>query len=492
MKYEEFKITDLGKFEDIFKQIVSSYQLDEKKEQVFEHLKQVLFDQIRDVDLAIILGKELNFDFATYSGLAYKLKKEIIDKKLELEVFKGSLTNKYWTKDNPNLIAQEIKAKLNLKFETEPHEHRFYQAVLSWIKGIRDNDELKDILIKAAKVGGLEMEDELAVQIIELLEQKKEEITKEQIDLAQIINENEGELEEKSGFTESQEKEIQIDIDNGPAKAKFEPQENITGDDLTIGKLLEVKGVKHADIAKPNQPSGDLVQEIEAKEEFLESREELAPPSPALVAPKGSMSAKDFNNFEFETEEQPVQIKTNHQDVEAKEAQILATIRGEEDLPEPQLPHEAQEIEPTTQPTVIKQEIPQVRSDIKQPSIIKQPEITGQRPTMDDVKFSPQLYGPIEELASFKITDLRRLSKDPNEAINKITAKLDLLEDESITKKVDGIKALKLSPLYKIYSEIMSKAITQGKSFTQIIEADPLMTIEEFKAIMTLNKQLQY
>jgi len=493
MNHKDFTISDLGEFGPVFDKIVAEYKLDDKKDQIFEHLKDVLFGKIKDVDLALILGKELKLNFATYSGLVYKLKKEIIDKKFEIDAFRGDLVSKYWTKDNPNIIAQEIEAKLKLKFETKPLQHRFYQAVLSWIKGIRDNNELEDILTKETKVGGLELTQEIAERVVDFLQQKKEEITKEQIDLANVILTKEAELEAEDGAPEPEEKEI--DIDRGPIRKEFKPQENLTGDDITIDKLLALKGVKKEDVSKASEEAQSLAQKIEAKEDFLESREELAPPSPGIKAqteaPIKPMPAEDLNK------EEPKDVPSlQTDDKKTEEAAILAQIKQEEDLPEPQLPKKKEMIseEQPEHPTMMKPQpkIEPPRPEINQPLINKQTEPASQRPKMNDVKFSPQLYGPIDELASFKITDLRRLSKDPNEAINKITAKLDLLEDESIAKRVEGIKALKMSPLYKMYSEIMNKAISQGKSFNQIIESDPIMTMAEFKAIMSLNKQLQY
>jgi hypothetical protein len=110
---------------------------------------------------------------------------------------------------------------------------------------------------------------------------------------------------------------------------------------------------------------------------------------------------------------------------------------------------------------------------------------------MTDVKFDRKLYGPLDELAALTLADFRRLSKDPSQAMQKIIGKLDILEGESVVQKNEGIKALKSSPLYKIYADIMNKAL-MGKSFEQAIAERGDITMAEFKAIMELNKSLKY
>jgi len=479
-------MADLGVLEDEFNKIIAHYKVEDKKEQIFEYLKKEIFEEISDIDLALIFGKDFKLNFATASGLAYRLKKEIIERKLELPAFAEKLVDKYWSKDKPNVIADDILNEIKFDIKDEVIQKRYQQAVLSWIKEVRKNVDLKDVLIRVEKVGGVGMDEKQAEQVIKLLESKKKEIEKDKINLAKVILD----YEEKGYAPDTAIEESEIDVEAKPELAKA--KENLTGEDITIDTLLQTKGVDYNDLAKKEalkqeiQKEGEvnLAESIQAKEEKLEAKPELAPPPPVKSAEVKETEFKDFD-FADNLPEQDA-AKMEKEAVLDKEAQIRQTIA--------QQPAQSKIVPPKQAvPEIPVQPQKQPEPVVNQPMIKKtEDQAQGQRPRLDDVKFSPKLFGPIEELADLKIADFRRLSKDPNEAVNKIIGKLDLLEDESIIKRVEGIKALKQSPLYKDYADIMNQAIKQGRSPEEIIKQNPTINMEEFKAIVDLNKNLKY
>lgn len=116
---------------------------------------------------------------------------------------------------------------------------------------------------------------------------------------------------------------------------------------------------------------------------------------------------------------------------------------------------------------------------------------------IEDVKFRPRLTGPIEEIRSMNLTDFRHLAASPKEAIEKILAKVDLLEEESFTQKTQAIQAWKENDVYWLYLELGDQSMEQKKSLAEIIAErqksnQPTLTEEEFEAIMELNKRLRY
>lgn len=113
------------------------------------------------------------------------------------------------------------------------------------------------------------------------------------------------------------------------------------------------------------------------------------------------------------------------------------------------------------------------------------------RPQMTDVTFTPKLVTPVDELQSLTLQDFRRLSKDPLTAIRKISDKLDLLSQESLRKKAEGIEALKKSALYRDYSAIMSESVMKSVSYNQVIQEKKTLTEAEYQALMQLNKLLR-
>lgn len=118
-------------------------------------------------------------------------------------------------------------------------------------------------------------------------------------------------------------------------------------------------------------------------------------------------------------------------------------------------------------------------------------------PAPKEVKFKPKLVGPVEEMRNLTLLDFRRLDKNPEKASEKIRSKIDLLEKESYQKKSEGIAAWRDSELNRIYLEQSALAMEQGKSVAKFIEEklaknEKVLTIQEFEALLDLNRELKY
>lgn len=102
--------------------------------------------------------------------------------------------------------------------------------------------------------------------------------------------------------------------------------------------------------------------------------------------------------------------------------------------------------------------------------------------------------GPVEELGLLAIEDFRHLSKDPEEAAQKVFQKIELLGDESLELKAEAIKRWKKSPIYSEYLAIGQHSMEGGKSIEEVINAKEVsqMNMKEFEAISDLNKSLQF
>ena len=119
------------------------------------------------------------------------------------------------------------------------------------------------------------------------------------------------------------------------------------------------------------------------------------------------------------------------------------------------------------------------------------------RPTLDDVKFSKKLMGPIEELENMTLIEFRRLSPNPSEVASKIKEKIDLLEKEHFGKKIEGIDAWHKSEISKFYRLLGQTAMAEGKSVEAVIQerlvaGKPTLSLDEFHAVMELNRTLRY
>jgi len=425
------------------------YQIESKKGEI---IKQVVLGFIKGVilehDLASEIEEKVNLDLGKAIDLAYDLIEEIVPllpPEIKEQLKKEDSLPESDASINLQQILEEAKKEANLKIEKQ-YEKRFDEAVFNWFRDIRDDTETIEALTKSNKVGGLALSYKQAQDLVSILKKKEIEVAELGIDILSLIAK---ELEKTEPFLKKEETaEEEIDV-SAKATKVAEPLAKPTGQEVTIDKLLEEKNIPYQELAAKEaikrqlgerervpEVQGELAKEITAKEEFLESKEELEPPDVPVPSPAPKAPAS------------PVQ-------------------------PKPQMPAPAE-----------------TKFEVKQPLIRK--TMSEVRPRVEDVKFTAQLVGPIDELAVLKIEDFRRLAKEPEVAAKKIMAKLGLLEEESLTKKAEGIKALKSSPLYKVYSDIMNQAIKEGKSIEQVTEENPIITMAEFKAIMELNKSLKY
>ncbi len=107
------------------------------------------------------------------------------------------------------------------------------------------------------------------------------------------------------------------------------------------------------------------------------------------------------------------------------------------------------------------------------------------------------VMGPVEELKAISLADFRKMADSPQEAAEKILEKISYLEDESLIKRAEGIKAWKQSELYKLYLQIGNLSLAQKKPVERVIfelreAGQPYLTPVEFQAIADLNNRLSY
>lgn len=105
--------------------------------------------------------------------------------------------------------------------------------------------------------------------------------------------------------------------------------------------------------------------------------------------------------------------------------------------------------------------------------------------------------GPIDEIKHIDLVNFRRLSNNPEESFEKIRQRLEVLEEIDYGKMLDGIKAWRQSPVYKLYLKIFSKASEEGISVDKVIEnlknsKQEYLSREEINALINFNKSLVF
>ncbi len=119
------------------------------------------------------------------------------------------------------------------------------------------------------------------------------------------------------------------------------------------------------------------------------------------------------------------------------------------------------------------------------------------RVRMDDVRMSPKIMGPIEELRFLDLVNFRRLSTKPTEATAKILAKIKLLEKSGYDRMTAGISAWRQSETNHLYLKMYRESAFKSKSLAEIIESYreknlECLTEEEVDAIMEMNAKLLF
>jgi hypothetical protein len=286
--------------------------------------------------------------------------------------------------------VENIIKKLGIHFSDQETEKRFRSAVLSRLKGVRNQVQTREILLNSPLVGGLGFKSEEADRILSV-------ISKEASSL-------QGRLRES--VSEEPFSDLREEVNAILGQAKPAPQ-------------------------KPEVIFSSPAPEIKEK------------PPTVIKMPSEKPEVKSF----IESKPQPVQ-------------------------------------KPISQPF------------FSSPAPLPKP-IDTFKPKIEDVKFRPKLTGPIEEIRSMTLADFRRLAQTPQEIIEKILEKIEIIEEESFLKKTQAIKAWKESVVNQIYLELGDESMEQKRSISEIIakrQADGVETLteQEVEAIIELNQRLRY
>lgn len=152
-------------------------------------------------------------------------------------------------------------------------------------------------------------------------------------------------------------------------------------------------------------------------------------------------------------------------------------------------------VEEKNKPKIEKMSFPEEQP--KPPKTMAIPQTIGGRAKVEDVAYKPRLIGPIEELREMNLVEFRRFSPKPQVAADKIISKVELLAKEGYDKKIKGIEAWQKSQLFQLYNSLLSESLNEAKSVAEIIKdrgaaKQETLSEDEFKVIMSLNRQLKF
>lgn len=161
---------------------------------------------------------------------------------------------------------------------------------------------------------------------------------------------------------------------------------------------------------------------------------------------------------------------------------VLATL-----APAPPLPSRA---EPLTAPRKVFPTIQAVK--IVSPT---KPLEAARPPMVDIQRERTALTGPVEELAQMDVRNLRQLGKNVPEILEELKERIQLLAEQSLAKKLQGIQAWQSAPVFLLYLDMNLQGVAAGQTMAQVIEArqiknEPSLTLSELEMISAFNQSL--
>ena len=423
---------------------------------------------------------------------------------------------------NIEILLKEEKISLNeavknvidgsqLELSQEDLQRRYENIVTTFFKGVRTEVETKIVLKRLKEIGGLELEENKAEEIITLLKNEKLRIDEKFFISTKSINQQKkNDSLKEIKFSDQTDKIIRL----GTKIKKIVPQKSFLSKEkkmvLSEAPIVSPIGSSKNDLIKParveiekiNLEAAPLKQEeknnieikskkdnpiidapIQRVKEFIEEKPFIQP-----IAP---LKQEKIEQLSFDKEENQSNLKPVLEKQKIEEPNSIPEIKKEiEPFIEIKKPIEENIFK--TEETKKKEPIIQEKISIHRPDISSQPD----QNIMRGINTKPRAYGPIEELNSLTLVDWRRWG-NTQEAIKKIKDKINILAEESLVKKAEGIKAWKSSEINQLYLDVGAESIDQGKPILEIISQreqknQPALTEQEFNAIVELNQELRF
>jgi len=476
-----------------------------------------VFEYNLDRDQAEVLVEEMKkrvfVDVADYLGIAKeKKKKEEVESLEEWLEFKKKEAQRreakfYFSPEDEEEVKEIAKKTEDLKprisdeeyeemlgkiinelrfnFSSEELHKRFRQVMNTYIKGIRNKIDTKQTLMKEITAGGLDLNDDLASRALVVADSIRDEYEKKLTE--KKSEESQGEIVSKSL--------------NMPTEAidKQEDKKEISGQPETERKKEEIKKLQQAGVrdveydfntlaGQKAEPTAKTTASASAAEKKAETSEKAEKKEELTVASNFGVDKSDLEAVNSRITGQETKTSTEgikSAAVDLRKESLASKVKGIADS--------ISQLEEKPVASMARGETAfsltaQVRREQKIDGKVK----------IEDVKKAPKLTGPVDELKEMDLVNFRRLNPDPQVAAKKIKEKIEALEEEGgYARRLIGIRAWRQSPLNHLYLQIGQESIKQKKGVKDIIDrrrknGENYLTLEEFNAIMELNRELRF
>lgn len=367
-------------------------------------------------------------------------------------------------KEKEDEYAEKIIKDLGISFSSEDLKNRFCQIMKTYWREIRNRIDTKGALLKGVDFGGMGMDINLIDKVIKSADEIKSQ------ELPATPDKPAGKVPVAEDISSAMMQNA-VKSENGISKkADINPGINAVRDvGYDFSKLAKKSEpeISNAGVAgKTDIPSAPAVANNEAFTNQKKTETISSPPA----APKPPTAEGNLNGADSIMERaKRIAAEAN---IKVTDAEVINVQKKENE----------------TQGGMI--------SDIKIVNL-RRPAPSKGKTRVEDVKFVPKLIGPIDELREMDLVNFRRLSENSTDAAVKIKEKINFLEEDSFAQRLEGIKAWRQSPINKLYLEIGQQSIANKLPINAIIgerlgEEKESLSLEEFNAVMELNKDLRY
>lgn len=380
-------------------------------------------------------------------------------------------------------IAAVIK-EANLSFSSSEMNDRFIKILDIYIKKVRNRIDTKQTMMKLVSSGGLGVGESVADKILGI------------VDKIKLVPAEPVPKKQKS------EKEKSNDVAIEKEMEKFKK----------LANQEDVASSKSVDGAKNKDKDFDIIKEVDkissgdVEYDFSKlADKDTSDHHSVLSAVTGDTETggKDTkplhskNDLVIEAIQDDTEEKSVVEDVDIDEQKMVLDLTKDEDKKRDGKVKDDDKRKKSTRVADITKKDSEAGLKINRPTPISNTPAPDGKVKMDDVKYVPKLMGPIDELGEMNLVNFRRLSQDSKEATKKIEEKIKFLEDDRYSKRIEGIKAWRSSPINKLYLEIGQEGIIVARGIENAIKAreksnKDYLKLDEFNAIMELNKRIRY
>lgn len=339
-------------------------------------------------------------------------------------------------------IAAEI-AKSSASFVADPMlQKRLVAIIVTFLKGIRDIVETREILTRSKDIGGAGFSLEQAEALLLVLEKKSRE--------------------------------------GAPALGKF--VEDIPFVNVSLKKSEHT----HDILSEFPKYTVGARREEKVQEVKMPISVEAPRPGMSVSAPPPAGVSRDESFKKPDSAKEDI-LKLIQELPEYAIVKKASEARANAPVQEKAQPAQADKFLQERGKARVEPEIPEKKAE----------SVTLPEPVLYKPRIPPKLLGPVEELEELDTIEFRRLDKDPKAACRKIEEKIKTLGKDSFLEMTRGISAWRRSFISKLYLELGRESIVKKIPIEKIVVQRKLenklsLSIEEFEAIMDLNEKIRF